>query len=66
MLRRPLTRHPRKAPRKRPGPARGPWEGGDVTSWGKALVIWPDLEDPEGRARIVLVDPLEAYLWQGL
>ena len=41
-------------------------EGGDVTPWGKALVIWPDLEDPEGRARFVLDDPSEAYLWQGL
>jgi hypothetical protein len=28
--------------------------------------MWPDLEDPEGRARFVLDDPSEANLWQGL
>jgi hypothetical protein len=31
-------------------------------SWGKAPIIWPNLEDPEGRARFVLEDPSEAYL----
>jgi len=41
-------------------------EGGDATPWGKAPVMWPDLEDPEGRARFVLDDPSEANLWQGL
>jgi len=41
-------------------------EGGDIVSWGKAPVIWPDIEDPEGRARFVLDDPSKAYLWQGL
>ena len=29
-------------------------------------MIYPDHEDPEGRARFVLDNPLEAYLWQGL
>ena len=29
-------------------------------------MIWPDLEDLEGRARFVLDDLSEAYLWQGL
>ena len=41
-------------------------EGGDVTPWGYESVIWPDLEDLEGRARFVLDDLSEAYLWQGL
>ena len=41
-------------------------EGRYVASWGKAPVISPDLKDPEGRARFVLDDPSEAYLWQGL
>ena len=35
-------------------------EGGDIASWGKAPVIWLDLEDPEGRARFVLDDLSEA------
>jgi len=29
-------------------------------------MIWPDLDDLEGRARFMLDDPSEAYLWQGL
>jgi hypothetical protein len=29
-------------------------------------VIWPDLDDPKGRARFVLDGPSEAYLWRGL
>ena len=37
-----------------------------VASWGKAPIFWPDPKDPEGRARFVLDDPSEAYLWQGL
>ena len=41
-------------------------EGEDVTSWCKALVISPNLEDPEGRVGFVLDDLSEAYLWQGL
>jgi len=40
-------------------------EGGSDAPWGKSPVVWPDLDDPEGRARFVLDDPSEAYLWQG-
>jgi hypothetical protein len=29
-------------------------------------MIWPNPDDPEGRARFVLDDPSEAYLWRGL
>ena len=29
-------------------------------------MVWPDLDDLEGRARFVLDDPSKAYLWQGL
>jgi len=28
--------------------------------------MWPNPEDPEGRARFVLDDPSEEYLWKGL
>ena len=41
-------------------------EGEGSAPWGETLVIWPDLDDPEGRARFVLDDPSEAILWQGL
>jgi hypothetical protein len=33
---------------------------------GQSLVIWPNPDDPEGRARFVLDDLSEAYLWRGL
>ena len=36
-------------------------EGGGSVPWGESAVIWPDLDDPEGRARFVLDDPSEAY-----
>jgi len=29
-------------------------------------MIWPNPNDPEERARFVLDDPSEAYLWRGL
>ena len=35
-------------------------------AWGQSPVIWPNPDDPEGRARFVLDDPSEAYLWRGL
>ena len=35
-------------------------------AWGQDPVIWPNLDDPEGRARFMLNDPAEAYLWRGL
>jgi len=38
-------------------------EGGGDAPWGKNPVVWPDLGDLEGRARFVLDDPSEAYLW---
>ena len=41
-------------------------EGGGSAPWGKSPMIWPDLDDPEGRARFVLDDSSEAYLWRGL
>ena len=41
-------------------------EGERDAPWGKSPVVWPDLDDAEGRARFVLDDPSEAYLWQGL
>ena len=30
-------------------------------SWVEALLVWPNPEDPEGRARFVLDDSTEAY-----
>ena len=53
----------------RKGPARpeAPAAGGEKDApWGKSPVVWPDLDDAEGRARFVLDDPSEAYLWQSL
>jgi hypothetical protein len=35
-------------------------------AWGQDPMIWPNPDDLEGRARFVLDDPSEAYLWQGL
>ena len=35
-------------------------------AWGQSPVVWPNPDDPEGRARFVLDDPSEAYLWRGL
>ena len=35
-------------------------------AWGQDPVIWPNPDDPEGRARFVLDDPSESYLWRGL
>ena len=29
-------------------------------------MVWPNLDDLEGRARFVLDDPSEAYLWEGV
>jgi len=49
-----------KGPARPEAPAEG--GGGDVP-WGKSPVVWPDLDDVEGRARLVLDDPSEAYLW---
>ena len=44
-----------------------PTAGGEGDArWGKSPVFWPNLDDVEGRARFVLDDPSEAYLWQGL
>ena len=31
-------------------------------AWGQDPVIWPNPDDPEGRARFVLDDPSESYL----
>jgi len=48
------------------GPARpeAPAAGGEKDApWGKSPVVWHDLDDTEGRARFVLDDPSEAYLW---
>jgi len=52
-----------KAPALPEAPAR---EGGGRLAWGQDPVIWPNPDDPEGRARFVLDDPLESYLWRGL
>ena len=41
-------------------------EGGGSMAWGQSPMIWPNPDDPEGRARFVLDDPSEAYLWRGL
>jgi len=35
-------------------------------SWGRSPIVWPNPDDLEGRARFVLDDPSEAYLWRGL
>jgi len=35
-------------------------------AWGQDPVIWLNPDDPEGRARFVLDDPSESYLWRGL
>ena len=35
-------------------------------AWGHSPVVWPNPDNPEGRARFVLDDPSEAYLWRGL
>ena len=35
-------------------------------AWGQSPVVWPNPHDLEGRARFVLDDPSEAYLWRGL
>ena len=40
--------------------------GGDDAPCGKSPMVWPNLDDVEGRARFILDDPSEAYLWQGL
>ena len=51
------------------GPARSEAharEGGGRMAWGQSPVVWPNPDDPEGRARFVLDDPSEAYLWRGL
>jgi len=53
----------RKGPPRPEAPAAG---GIKDAPWGKSPVVWPDLDDAEGRARFVLDDPSEAYLWQGL
>ena len=52
-----------KGPTRPEAPAAG---GEGDAPWGKSPVVWPDLDDAEGRARFVLDDPSEAYLWQGL
>ena len=52
-----------KGPARPEAPAK---EGGGSMAWGQSLVIWPNPNDPEGRARFVLDDPSEAYLWWGL
>ena len=41
-------------------------EGGGRMAWGQDPVIWPNPDNPEGRARFVLDDPSESYLWRGL
>jgi len=38
----------------------------EEAGWGKSPVIWPNLGNAERRARFVLDDPSEDYLWQGL
>ena len=35
-------------------------------SWGRSPIVWPNPDGLEGRARFVLDDPSEAYLWRGL
>ena len=35
-------------------------------AWGQSPMVWPNPDDPEGRARFVLDDPSEAYLWRDL
>ena len=52
-----------KGPARPEAPAK---EGGGSMAWGQSPVIWPNPDDPEGRARFVLDDPSEAYLWRGL
>ena len=52
-----------KAPARPEAPAR---EGGGRMVRGQDPVIWPNPDDPEGRARFVLDDPSESYLWRGL
>ena len=49
-----------KGPARPEVPAR---EGGGSMSWGQSPVVWPNPDDPKGRARFVLDDPSEAYLW---
>ena len=41
-------------------------EGGGSMAWGRSPMIWPNPDDPEERARFVLDNPSEAYLWRGL
>ena len=48
-----------KAPARPEAPAR---EGGGRMVRGQDPVIWPNPDDPEGRARFVLDDPSESYL----
>ncbi|XP_021303813.1 basic salivary proline-rich protein 3-like [Sorghum bicolor] len=48
-----------KAPARPEAPAR---EGGGRMVWGQDPMIWPNPDDPEGRARFVLDDPSESYL----
>ena len=52
-----------KAPARPDAPAR---EGGGRMVWGQDPMIWPNPDNPEGRARFVLDDPSESYLWRGL
>ena len=48
-----------KGPARPGAPTR---EGGGRMAWGQDPVIWPNPDDPEGRARFVLDDPSESYL----
>jgi len=59
----PAERSHGKGPARPEAPAR---EGGGSMAWGQSPMIWPNPDDPEGRARFVLDDPSEAYLWRGL
>ena len=53
-------------PEKGPAHPEAPVGGEGDAPWGKRPVVWPDLNDAEERARFVLDDLSEAYLWQGL
>ena len=59
----PPERTHEKGPARPEAPTR---EGGGSMAWGQSLVVWPNHDDPEGRARFVLDDPSQAYLWWGL
>ena len=53
------ARPPGEASARPEAPAR---EGGGRMAWGQDPLIWPNPDDPEGRARFVLDDPSESYL----